>query len=123
MAMFSWMVGAAAATTLIGAVTPLDQSSLRGYPLKTSVYETANGLELHGRVCRMALGIAPAWLHADQVSETGEVLDSMSHSLSSLQSRNSTCTFYDLRTHWKLAPGQRVRLCVERSDKACPATG
>ena len=78
------------------------------------------GLRFHNWICRDRRGLmGPDALRLERLNEAGEVVD-VARAGVELPNRPG-CTVYDIRTRWKLRPGERVRLCAARGAEPCPA--
>lgn len=82
---------------------------------------TTAGTRFHGSVCRRAPRIPPTRIRIERIGPDGTVVEAASRPISGLSGRGSRCTFYDLPTDWTIAPPERVRVCVGRSDAPCQA--
>jgi hypothetical protein len=99
---------------------PITTAAPRGYDIRyPAVISTPIGVRVHGRVCRHSSNLPPLKVRADHIGPDGQVLSSVSHSLSGLSRRASSCTVFDLPADWILARGDMVKLCAFRSLQTC----
>lgn len=78
------------------------------------------GLRFHGWICRNFLGsFAPRRLRLERLDAEGRQVAVAATGVT-LPARPD-CTIYDISTDWRLAPGERVRLCASDNGTPCLA--
>lgn len=77
------------------------------------------GTRLHGWLCRATVTAEGTHgLRAERLSDAGEVVDTFIGK--GTLPRSHGCAIYDVRTDWKIQPGERLRICDDRGRACTP---
>lgn len=120
---FSWRTGFLA-LGLVLAATAAPAMNASGWKFDVpSVMGADQGARVHGSVCRQSAVTASSLsgVRIELVDGTGRVMAvSVARLSRDLGGRDAGCAFYDRRTDWQLAVGERVRVCPAGDGECRP---
>jgi hypothetical protein len=91
---------------------------------RPGVYKVDGGLQVTGRVCRLARTtvLSPPGVRLERVATSGEVVESTHANVRSISRRSDqACAPYNARVGWTLAETDSIRACLDRGH-ACPTS-
>jgi len=88
---------------------------------RPGVYKVEGGLEIAGRVCRMARTtlLSPSGVRLEHIAASGDGIEIARASIAPINRHaDQRCSDYATVVHWALADGESVRACIDRGH-AC----